>query len=126
MQAVTPRIPRILKRQEHTIICNTIADQELSTWKRTMVVSVVIALLSMIAVIEMNNLGRVVSLMGALLGCPPAFVFPPLIHSQIVIGNSNGWRKKCNHMVAGIGVLAMVGPTLTTLATWKDGGEGRR
>ena len=121
VQAVTPRI---LKRQEH--ISNH-ANQELSSWQRTMVVSVVIVLLSIIAVIEMNNLGRVVSLMGALLGCPLAFVFPPLIHSQIVLGHSSGWQKTCNHMVAGIGVLAMVGATLTTLATWKDdGGELRR
>jgi proton-coupled amino acid transporter len=117
VQAVTPHI---LKRQEHN------ADQELSRSQRTMVVSVVITVLSIIAVVEMNNLGRVVSLMGALLGCPLAFVFPPLIHNQIVLGNSNGWRKNCNHVVAGIGVLAMVGATLTTLATWKDGGEGRR
>jgi proton-coupled amino acid transporter len=101
-------------------------DQEFSWSQRTMVVSVVITVLSIIAVVEMNNLGRVVSLMGALLGCPLAFVFPPLIHNQIVLGNSNGWRKNCNHVVAGIGVLAMVGATLTTLATWKDGGERRR
>jgi proton-coupled amino acid transporter len=121
VQVVTPRI---LKRQEPT--CNN-ADQELSAWQRTLVVSVVITLLAIIAVVEMDNLGRVVSLMGALLGCPLAFVFPPLIHSRIVMGNSNGWRKQCNHLVAGIGMLAMVGATLTTLATWKDGVvEGRR
>jgi hypothetical protein len=87
--------------------------------------SVVITLLSIIAVVEMNNFGRVVSLMGALLGCPLAFVFPPLIHYQIVLGNSNGWRKSCNHVVKGNGVLTVVRATLTTFSTWKDGGEGR-
>jgi proton-coupled amino acid transporter len=125
VQAVTPRILKQRQEQQHS--CNP-ADPELSSWQRAMVVSVVIALLAIIAVMEMDNLGRVVSLMGALLGCPLAFVFPPLIHSQIVLGShsNNGWRKRCNHVVAGIGVLAMVGATLTTLATWKDGGEGRR
>jgi proton-coupled amino acid transporter len=96
---------------------------ELSPRQRMLVVSIVISLLSIIAFVEMDNLGRVVSLMGSLFGVPLAFIFPPLIHSKIVPGAP----KRINMAVALAGFLAMIGATFTTLATWSEGGgEGRR
>lgn len=95
---------------------------QLSPWQRRIVCTVVIALLSIIAVVEMDNLGKVVALMGSLLGCPLAFVFPPLIHSKIVPNAP----KSRDYAVAGAGIVAMIGATLITLATWSEGGERRR
>lgn len=92
---------------------------ELSREQRVWVVSIVIVVLSIIAIVEMDNLGRVVSLMGSLLGVPLAFIFPPLIHNKIVPTAP----KSMNLAVASAGFLAMIGATLTTLATWSEGGE---
>eukprot|EP00980_Cylindrotheca_fusiformis_P010542 scaffold2334_cov118-Cylindrotheca_fusiformis.AAC.14 len=89
---------------------------QLTPWQRRIVCTVVIALLSIIAVVEMDNLGKVVALMGSLLGCPLAFVFPPLIHSKIVPTAP----QKHDYAVAGVGMLAMIGATLITLATWSE------
>lgn len=94
-------------------------NSELSRAQRLFVVAIVIILLSIVGVIEMDNLGRVVSLMGSLLGVPLAFIFPPLIHSQVVPSAP----KQMNAIVAGAGFLAMVGATFTTLATWNEGSE---
>ena len=104
-------------------------DGELLLWQRLTVVSVVISLLSVVAVVEMDNLGRVVSLMGALLGCPLAFVFPPLIHNRLVLEageQTSPTQRLANNTVAGLGLLCMVGATCTTLATWNEEGERRR
>jgi proton-coupled amino acid transporter len=95
---------------------------QLSPWQRRMVCAVVIVLLSIIAVVEMDNLGKVVALMGSLLGCPLAFVFPPLIHSKIIPNAPT----KLDWAVSGAGILAMIGATLITLATWSEPGERRR
>lgn len=96
--------------------------QELSAWERRIICSIVISILSIVAVVEMNNLGKVVALMGSLLGAPLAFVFPPLIHSKIVPNPPT----RADLTVAGIGICAMIGATLITLATWSEPGEGRR
>lgn len=98
---------------------NDTAVTELLPWQRKIVCSIVIVLLSTIALIEMDNLGKVVSLMGSLLGCPLAFVFPPLIHSKIVPDPP----RQADYAVAGLGCLSMVGATLITLATWSEPGE---
>lgn len=85
-------------------------------WQRRVLVVAVLIVLAAVAVVEMNNLGRVVSLMGSLLGCPLAFVFPPLIHNHVVPGAP----LALNYAVAGLGSLAMVVATWITLATWGD------
>ena len=85
-------------------------------WQRRVLIVVILIILAAVAVVEMNNLGRVVSLMGSLLGCPLAFVFPPLIHNRVVPGAP----LTLNYIVAGLGTLAMLGATTITLATWGD------
>jgi proton-coupled amino acid transporter len=46
--------------------------------------SALVCLLALVAVTALNSLDKqVVSLAGSLLGCPLAFVFPPLIHCQL-------------------------------------------
>lgn len=79
-------------------------------------------LLAVVAVCTMNSLDKVVSLMGSLLGCPIAFVFPPLIHSRLD-PNVTPTKKVINYVVSGMGVLAMVAASFTTLAKWNDAPE---
>ena len=92
-------------------------SRPLPQWQRRALVVALLIVLAIVAVAEMNNLGRVVSLMGSLLGCPLAFSFPPLIHNRVVPSAP----RMLNNAVAGLGFVAMVGATLITLATWSEG-----
>ena len=94
---------------------------------RNILTSCTVFLLSLIAIVEMKNLGHVVSLVGALLGCPIAVVFPPLIHNRLVMeGDSSKWStgRVLNYVVAGLGVGGMIFATFTTLASWDSVVEG--
>eukprot|EP00751_Fragilariopsis_kerguelensis_P002808 CAMPEP_0170825714 /NCGR_PEP_ID=MMETSP0733-20121128/46107_1 /TAXON_ID=186038 /ORGANISM="Fragilariopsis kerguelensis, Strain L26-C5" /LENGTH=596 /DNA_ID=CAMNT_0011189293 /DNA_START=52 /DNA_END=1838 /DNA_ORIENTATION=+ len=51
--------------------------------RRKVLSSLMVCLLALIAILTMDRLDKVVSLMGGLLGCPLAFVFPPLIHNKL-------------------------------------------
>jgi proton-coupled amino acid transporter len=86
--------------------------------RRNVISSVLVALLAVVAVCTMNSLDKVVSLMGSLLGCPIAFVFPPMIHSQLDPNLSVG-RQWGNRITALFGLVAMVLASTTTLLTWK-------
>ena len=66
----------------------------------------------------MNDLDKVVSLMGSLLGCPLAFVIPPLIQNQLAKGQIGEWKRRVNIMVAVLGVGAMIVSSVTTLLKW--------
>ena len=85
--------------------------------KRNVIASSLVCLLAIIAVFNMENLDRVVSLMGSMIGCPLAFVFPPLIHNKLHL-NLPTSRKISNHIVASLGLCAMVLASITTLLTW--------
>lgn len=85
--------------------------------RRNVISSILVALLAVAAVLTMDSLDKVVSLMGSLLGCPIAFVFPPLIHSQLEPNLSVG-RRWGNRITACLGVVAMVLASTTTLLTW--------
>jgi proton-coupled amino acid transporter len=87
--------------------------------RRNVISSVLVALLAVVAVCTMDSLDKVVSLMGSLLGCPIAFVFPPLIHSQLDPNLSSG-RRWANNITAFLGVVAMVLASTTTLLTWNS------
>ncbi|CAJ1928216.1 unnamed protein product [Cylindrotheca closterium] len=119
---IFPALEIIVQTYETHLQGDTDIVVQLDSNRRRLVVAVVIVLLAFIAQMEKDNLGKVVSLMGSLLGCPLAFVFPPLIHSKLV-PNAN---KKLDSMIAGFGVMAMIGATLITLVTWKEAGEQRR
>ena len=74
--------------------------------------------LALVAVGTMHSLDKVVSLMGSLLGCPIAFVFPPLIHSRLAT-DLTPIRLWGNRIVATLGVGAMFMASATTLLRWK-------
>ena len=79
----------------------------------------VVISLSLIAISAMNDLDKVVSLMGGLLGCPLAFVLPPLIENELSNKDDNGRKRAMNLLVATLGVGAMLISTLTTLMNWE-------
>lgn len=84
---------------------------------RNVISSFLVCLLALVAVLTMDNLDKVVSLMGSLLGCPLAFVFPPLIHNNLD-PNLSSMRRAQNQVVAFLGLCAMVLASITTLLTW--------
>ena len=68
----------------------------------------------------MNDLDKVVSLMGGLLGCPLAFVLPPWIENELAKDGRIGTKKRVlNLVVAALGVGAMLVSVLTTLMNWE-------
>lgn len=115
------------------IACKTVANQldrcgwggNKSTFgrQRNVVASVSILVLAVIAFSTMNSLAKVVSLMGSLLGCPIAYVFPPIIHSQLA-KDISPMRRLGNHVVAGLGVIAMMFASIITVVTWNGTGGG--
>jgi len=101
-------------------------SKKLSSTSRNIISSITVLLLSIVAIVEMESLGHVVSLVGSLLGLPIAFVFPPLIHNRLVEDPSKWtWGRFFNYLVAGLGLSGMVFATFTTLASWNDVTEGR-
>jgi proton-coupled amino acid transporter len=84
---------------------------------RNVIASCLVCLLALVAIATMESLDRVVSLMGSLLGCPLAFVFPPVIHNKLDQSLSKR-RQRTNLIIAGLGFCAMVLASVTTLITW--------
>jgi proton-coupled amino acid transporter len=79
--------------------------------------SIMVVLLALVAATTMESLDKVVSFLGGLLGCPIAFIFPPLIHLKLAerAGTLTRGRKMMNILVAVLGFVAMVLSTSTTL-----------
>ena len=86
--------------------------------QRNIISTMIVIGLSIIAVTCMNDLDKVVSLMGSMLGCPLAFVVPPLIHNRLGKGQIGKWRRVGNGAVAGLGVVAMVISSIATVSKW--------
>jgi proton-coupled amino acid transporter len=84
---------------------------------RNVVSSLLVCLLGVIAVLTMERLDKVVSLMGSLLGCPLAFCAPPLIHNQLdtSLSRRRVWQNKT---VSYLGFGAMILASVTTILTW--------
>jgi len=88
-----------------------------SVQRRNIIASFLVFLLALVGIAAMDSLDKVVSLMGGLLGCPLAFIFPPLIHNNID-KNITERRRRENFLIAGLGCCAMVVATVTTLLKW--------
>ena len=85
--------------------------------QRNVISSFLVCILALVALSTMDSLDKVVSLMGSLLGCPIAFVFPPLIHAKLDPTIPPG-RRIGNFIVAGLGICGMVLASITTLIAW--------
>jgi len=86
--------------------------------KRNFISSVLVIALAFVAIVTMDDLDKVVSLMGSLLGCPIAFVFPPLIHSYLCKDHITDIEKWCNRIVIAGGLLAMILASVITILEW--------
>lgn len=102
--------------------------------RRQVLSSLLVCALSLVAILTMDRLDKVVSLMGGLLGCPLAFVFPPLIHNKLAsmtpgtesdhtgkmrIGYYLSNRRRLqNKIVATLGLGAMIVATIATILKW--------
>lgn len=87
--------------------------------KRNFISSVLVCALAVVAYTTMDSLDKVVSLMGSFVGCPVAFIIPPLIHSNVV-PHLPPERIMANHFVALLGSVAMVFASLTTIWEWNE------
>ena len=87
---------------------------------RNVISSLLVGFLAVVAVCTMNSLDKVVSLMGGLLGCPIAFIVPPLIHYKLVGGAGKLTRTRLllNCLVGLLGIVATTIATVTTIMTW--------
>ena len=103
--------------------------------RREVLSTLLVCALALVAILTMDRLDKVVSLMGGLLGCPLAFVFPPLIHNKLASmtpgteshnpseTRNDGYylsnrRRFQNKVVAILGFFAMVVATIATILKW--------
>ena len=93
---------------------------KLDAHQRSALSTLVVLALAAVAALAMSRLDRVVSLMGSVLGCPLAFVVPPLMQNRLPSGQHiGGWRRRGNVVVAVLGVTAMISSSVTTILKWK-------
>ena len=109
--------------------------------KRNALATLLTCLLGVIAVIAIDYLGNVVSILGSLFGIPLALVFPPLMHTQLVLNRQNTssentdpaasssiddktFQRYANYCVVVIGFLAMGAASFATIVSWDKGAEG--
>ena len=95
------------------------------SFKRQILATVVTCLLGLVALIAIDYLGNVVSILGSLFGIPLALVFPPLMHNQLVKDSSTTIRMM-NYCVVVIGVLAMGVTSFATIVSWNRGANSSR
>ena len=97
-------------------------------WKHNVFTSTVTILLGVIAVVAIDYLGNVVSILGSLFGIPLALIFPPLMHNNLVVqkdpSRSQSFEPKLNYAVVVVGIVATFVASYNTLVTWNEGAEG--
>lgn len=106
------------------VVCQSIdtkVGQEAAIFKRNMKATVIILLLGVIAVVAIDYLGNVVSLLGSLVGVPIALIYPPMIHNALVDGST--CTKLMNYTVSLIGLIAAAAASYTTITSWDEGAE---
>ena len=89
---------------------------------RNIIAAVLNVVLGIIAVIAIDYLGNVVSLLGSLVGMPIALVYPPLMHNFLV-KDSSATERCMNYFVSIVGLIATVAASYATIANWDKGGE---
>jgi proton-coupled amino acid transporter len=93
-----------------------------TNYSRSVLSTVLILLLGLIAVVAIDYLGNVVSILGSLFGVPLALIFPPLMHHSL-IKDSTSATKWMNFLIVGIGFLAMGATSFATIVSWDKGAE---
>ncbi|CAJ1953721.1 unnamed protein product [Cylindrotheca closterium] len=96
---------------------STCGEGSSSGSQRNVIATLLVCLLGVIAAMTMESLDKLVSLMGSLIGCPLAFLLPPMIHNNIDPSLSKS-RRVTNNIVSFLGLCAMVLASVTTILTW--------
>lgn len=109
------------------VVCHTTGtkvglSERSGIFKRNAIASVIICLLGIIAVMAIDYLGNVVSLLGSLVGIPIALIYPPLMHNKLV--KSSQTTRFLNYSLSLIGFVATGMASYTTIVSWNEGAEG--
>jgi solute carrier family 36 (proton-coupled amino acid transporter) len=91
--------------------------------ERSLVASLIVIALGVVAALTLDYLGNVVSILGSLFGIPLALVYPPLMHNSMVKNSSPG-RRLANHVVVFVGFVATAAASYATIANWRNNAEG--
>lgn len=91
--------------------------------ERSLVASLIVIALGIVAALTLDYLGNVVSILGSLFGIPLALVYPPLMHNSMVKNSSRG-RRLANRAVVFVGFVAMAAASYATIANWRNNAEG--
>jgi solute carrier family 36 (proton-coupled amino acid transporter) len=91
-------------------------------WRRKFFATLLNIGLGVIAVIAIDYLGNVVSLLGSLVGMPIALVYPPIMHN-ILVKDAPAKARYMNYVVSGIGGFATIAASYATIVNWNQGGE---
>jgi solute carrier family 36 (proton-coupled amino acid transporter) len=92
--------------------------------ERSMVASLIVVMLGVVALVALDYLGNVVSILGSLFGIPLALVYPPLMHN-IMVQNSSRARRRANYAVVVMGFVAMAAASYATIVNWQNNAEGQ-
>ena len=92
-------------------------------FKRNVVATCIVLLLGVIAVVAIDYLGNVVSILGSLFGIPLALVFPPLMHNSLIKDSPTSTRL-LNYFVVLIGFFGVGAASYATIDSWDKGAEG--
>jgi solute carrier family 36 (proton-coupled amino acid transporter) len=92
--------------------------------ERSIVASLIVCLLGVVALVALDYLGNVVSILGSLFGIPLALVYPPLMHN-IMVKNSSRARRRANYAVVVMGFVAMAAASYATIVNWQNNAEGQ-
>ena len=81
----------------------------------------IVAAMGLAAYLFIDCLGNVVSLLGAVVGIPLSVVFAPLMHNCMCGRELSSKTRRTNIAVSVLGMIATVGATMSTLASWDAG-----
>lgn len=76
-----------------------------------------VTFLCVVAVLNVDKLDKMVSLLGALFGVPLALIIPSSIHLKLCT-DSPDWVKRINTLVIVLGVFFATTCSLIVIATW--------
>ena len=88
--------------------------------ERSVLATLVILCLGVVAICAIDYLGNVVSILGSLFGIPLALIIPPLMHNILITDSPNSTRYMNNGSMV-IGFVAMIVASITTIISWDEG-----
>jgi proton-coupled amino acid transporter len=106
-------------KRRHENDCTEIKRE---AWRRNFFATLLNIGLGVIAVLAIDYLGNVVSLLGSLVGMPIALIYPPMMHN-VLVKDISPTARCMNYFVAGVGAFATLAASYATIVNWGEGGE---